>query len=243
VTYAIGGHPIDDLAAFALDAIDGDERRAVEHHLASCAWCRDEVVRHEATLSRLIDDEPPPPEVWQGVERAIRAMRDVESEPRHLTDVSQPRPPGRQRRWLAGALAAAAALVLAAGVAPRLVTELRDDDRGGSEVALGDRTLGRLVAPDGTEVARVVNGRTGDADRAFIVFEDADPLEPQRTYQLWALGGEVPVSLGLLGDGVGGPVPVTLPGGSVQLAISNEAEGGAVAPTGQIVAAGTVTPV
>ena len=36
-------HPLDDLAAYALGALDADERRAIDAHLATCASCRAEV--------------------------------------------------------------------------------------------------------------------------------------------------------------------------------------------------------
>ena len=36
-------HPLDDLALYALDALDPDEARAVEAHLAGCPSCRAEL--------------------------------------------------------------------------------------------------------------------------------------------------------------------------------------------------------
>src|SRR6187399_407240 len=60
-----GHEPFDDLAvAYALDALDAEERRAFEGHLATCAACRDsvsELVRVSASIG--LDSEPVVPPV------------------------------------------------------------------------------------------------------------------------------------------------------------------------------------
>jgi len=66
-------HPLDDLALYALDALDPDEARAVQAHLAGCAACRDELDAHRATLGALTPEEAPPPSVWAGIARDIGA--------------------------------------------------------------------------------------------------------------------------------------------------------------------------
>jgi anti-sigma-K factor RskA len=61
-------HPLDDLAAYALDAVvDEAERRSVEEHLAGCAACREQLAVDEHVLSRLVGDEAPPPTVWAAI--------------------------------------------------------------------------------------------------------------------------------------------------------------------------------
>jgi anti-sigma-K factor RskA len=67
-------HPVDDLAAFAVDAIDdAAERRAIEGHLAHCPSCRVQLACHERALSSLIEDEAPPPAVWDGIVDRLNA--------------------------------------------------------------------------------------------------------------------------------------------------------------------------
>jgi anti-sigma-K factor RskA/putative zinc finger protein len=66
-------HPLDDLAAHALDALDPAERRAVDDHLSGCAACRTELARHHETLAVLAPGEAPPPSVWEGIASAIGA--------------------------------------------------------------------------------------------------------------------------------------------------------------------------
>jgi anti-sigma factor RsiW len=62
------------LAAYALGALDDTEREAIEQHLVVCAECRQAVARARDTVAALVEpDEPPPPEVWERVARAIRS--------------------------------------------------------------------------------------------------------------------------------------------------------------------------
>lgn len=67
----IEDHPLDDLAVYALDALDGGERRAIDDHLARCPTCRYELAGHHETLATLTSDEAPPAVVWQRVAASI----------------------------------------------------------------------------------------------------------------------------------------------------------------------------
>jgi anti-sigma-K factor RskA len=69
----VSDHPLDDLAAYALDALDDTERRAVDEHLAHCAECRGELAGHHETLASLAADESPPASVWQRIAAGIGA--------------------------------------------------------------------------------------------------------------------------------------------------------------------------
>jgi anti-sigma-K factor RskA len=65
-------HPHDDLAIYALDALDPDEHAALEAHLAGCAACRAELDEHRDTLARLVvPAEEPPPSVWAGIAQQL----------------------------------------------------------------------------------------------------------------------------------------------------------------------------
>ena len=62
-----------NLAAYALGALEDSEREAIEQHLVVCAECRQAVARARDTVATLVEpEEPPPPEVWERVARAIR---------------------------------------------------------------------------------------------------------------------------------------------------------------------------
>jgi anti-sigma factor RsiW len=58
------GSPHELSAAYALDALDGDDREAYETHLAGCERCREDVASFRATASALAYDVElrPPPE-------------------------------------------------------------------------------------------------------------------------------------------------------------------------------------
>lgn len=69
----VSDHPLDDLAAYAIDALDAAEQQAVNDHLADCSACRAELAGHRETLAALAPAEVPPPEVWQHITAAIDA--------------------------------------------------------------------------------------------------------------------------------------------------------------------------
>jgi anti-sigma-K factor RskA len=71
----IGEHPLDDLAAYALDALDDAERQAVDDHLERCPECRSELAGHHETLAALgtTSEEAPPAAVWERVAAGIGA--------------------------------------------------------------------------------------------------------------------------------------------------------------------------
>ena len=232
-------HPLDDLAAYALDAVDDDlERAVVEAHLASCEPCRDRLAVDEATLSCLVADEPPPPGVWAAVDARTRGALPRVVVPVAFGSVaaadSSPSPPRRRRR-LVGLAAAAAALVAAVAAGPQI---LGAGGGGGPApgAELAGETLGVLTAADGTEVARVVAGPRG----AVVELVAVGPLPEGRELQMWSLDGPDPESLGLLGDGRDATVPVALPAGTTRVAISDEPAGGSPAPSGPVAGTGTL---
>ncbi|MGH9229010.1 MAG: anti-sigma factor [Acidimicrobiales bacterium] len=225
-------HPLDDLALYALDALEGGEADEVEAHLAVCASCRQELAAHEEALGALVEDGPPPA-LWDAVQSQIRAgdtapmhgtpPRPVGPAPAHHDRSARRR--GMRRRLALLAAAAAVVAVVGVGVGSRL-----GNDGNGSG------TLAVLADAFGADVARVVSNDDGD----LLMLEKLPPLAAQHTYQLWSVGGPRPVSLGLLGDGHDEAVPVTLPAETAKLAISEEPAGGSTTPTGPIVASGAV---
>jgi hypothetical protein len=69
----VSDHPLDDLAAYAVDALEPAERDAVDDHLAHCSACSAELASHREALGALATVEAPPPEVWQDIAAAIGA--------------------------------------------------------------------------------------------------------------------------------------------------------------------------
>ncbi len=52
------------LAPFALDAVDADEREALEAHLADCQPCRVEVAEYRSAAAAFGRSEVPAPDEW-----------------------------------------------------------------------------------------------------------------------------------------------------------------------------------
>jgi len=233
VTAAARSHPLDDLAAYAVDAIDDrHERAAIESHLVSCEACRRQLASDWALLAGLVADEAPPSYLWGAIEASTGPRPDPVVVPVDFGEAraraTQDRPGRASRRRLVGVAAAAAALVAAVAAGPDLVAAIQDagGPRSGEQA---ERTLGVLTALDGTEVARVVDS----GGRTYIALDGAEVLPAGRTYQLWSLNeGTVPVSLGLLGDGSDTSVAVNLPEGTSRVGISDEPEGGSPSPSG-----------
>jgi anti-sigma-K factor RskA len=77
--------------------------------------------------------------------------------------------------------------------------------------------------------------------RGYLVSSNLPTLGHGQTYQLWGIVGGTPISLGLLGAAPHGST-FTVAGATwtSKLALTAEPNGGTVAPTGSIVASGTV---
>ena len=245
-----GDHPRDVLAAYALDAVEGGERDAIESHLAVCGACRRELAMHEEVLAQIIVDEAPPAGVWDRIaeQTAPQAAPRFEAprvDPR--LPATPPRParpePGRRAdddavpvadldaarhrrrpptQSRRAFLAAAAAVVVVAGLGAVAATQM-----GGGDPAPAV-ALGAIESPDGTELAVVTQADDGTTQ---VELTGADELPEDQTYQFWSTGGTTPVSLGVLGTGSDREVAVSLPEGTTAVAMSTEPSGGSTLPT------------
>lgn len=100
----------DTLAAYALGALEQQESRSFEEHLAGCARCREELAAMRETVGSLALAAPPaaPP-----ARLKERVLAEVRGEPAQRS-TRRPRAPEWLRPGVAiGTLAAAAAVVLA----------------------------------------------------------------------------------------------------------------------------------
>jgi anti-sigma-K factor RskA len=145
--------------------------------------------------------------------------------------------------WLA---AVAAVAVVLAGIAGLTVWSRggSDDPATVPEMAAAaaedpDATVVSLAAaPDAETSARVVT--TGDTT-GYVILDNLARLPEGHSYQLWRVDDpNVPISLGVLGDGSAEAAAIAVPEGTTSFAISHEAvPGGMPAPTGPIVAQGS----
>lgn len=217
------------LGAFALDAVEADERAAMEVHLETCDECRAELCSHWETLATLWDGgDRPPITTWAAISEWVGAG-PAEAEAPASPPVTRLRT--RRRRW-EQVLAAAAVLALALLSLDVLVLRSREPS---VEAAYGSA----LRSPDARQARLAAGGQAGQATlvllpdgRGYLAATGLPDASPGRTYQLWALSGSrlAPVSAGVLGRHLevvafhyAGPVD--------SFALSQEADGGAPAPT------------
>jgi anti-sigma-K factor RskA/putative zinc finger protein len=217
------------LGAFALDAVDPEERETLEAHLATCPRCRAEVADHRETAAMLAAAGAPAPDgVWDRIIGSIDEPIPIERRSRR-----------QGSRWLTG-VAAAAALVtvfaLTIDVA-RQRDQLEKLAGAVEEASLVKAANAALLDPNATRLTLTSTDGSMEADTVvlpdgtgYVVSDNLQPLPDTRTYQLWTLGGESPISAGVMG-----PDPAVLAFRAdpsfTGLAISEEVAGGATSPS------------
>ena len=205
--------------AYALGSVTPEEKRQIEEHLAGCDL-HDEIVGLRATGFGLADAAPemvPSSGLGDRISAAVRAESAAVA------------PSGKSRFGVfklrrAASWPIAAVLVLAVGalVAWNLVLQLDDPAEN----------LVNFVKEPGGEWVRV-EAPLGEPGTTFSL-GGLDPLPSGRDYQLWAVRDEEAHSLGVFDtddDGKwSGDMDFPLRRGD-QIAITEETEGGASAPT------------
>jgi len=257
--------------AYALDALDPQERATADRHLSSegphqgCESALDEAYRTAAALSATVQPTRPDRRLWQAIERRLEPPREVRRS---------------ARQWPAWAIAAAALLLCSVAIlrgmslresltkanrqlaqVGNLQNELRrcadelnalrqSSDLQRSALALLELPSTRLV-PLGPPAPGGGTSR-GSAllnldQRTAIVLVSA--LEPQvgKDYELWLIRGDAKIAAGLLRPGAGGRTiaqvdsKLLVPGQPDAIAVTLEPAGGGEQPRGPIVLVGTVS--
>ena len=239
-----GRHPLDDLAAYALDAVDDHERGEIEAHLTACPSCRQELAVHEEVLSRMIGDESPPPRSGTASANRPWALPGPAPEPAPGDACAEGGPAaapprGRARRGAAPSpgrgLAAAAAVVVAVGVGRRCGTGSPATTARRPPRSLHPTCRSVITAADGTEVARV----GADARGSYV--EMMDPTASCPSTALTSCGrstAPIPCRSACWGQGLSGWRACPSQRGTTSVAISDEPAGGSLAPSGLIAGSG-----
>jgi predicted anti-sigma-YlaC factor YlaD len=219
----------DLTAAYALDALDAEESREYEEHLATCERCRDELAQlggAAGALAFAVESPAPPAALRSRLLETARAER-----PNVL--------PLRSRWTGATRVVAAVAAIAAIGFGIWAASLSRSLDRERS--ALEQAKRGIAVASDpnatrlqlrGTTHGTLFVSRTGDA--ALVV----SPLERApsgRTYEAWVIQNGKPLRAGTFAGGGNTVVGLErrVPSGAV-VAVTLERKPGADAPHGAI---------
>jgi anti-sigma-K factor RskA len=217
--------PHDLLAAYALDALDDDERERFERHLEECDECSEQLalLREPVAALAYAAEGPAPPEALRG--RIIEGAR------------AEPRAPVirlRRRNWplaaVAGIAAAAACLAIGLGIWANSLSNSLHQERGTREVyeqfLAGGATAKPLIGADGWLLVK-------DDGRAALVVCGLDDAPSAKTYEAWVISGKTPQPAGLFRGGNGcSPVRLTerVPGNAT-VAVTLERAGGATSPT------------
>jgi len=226
-------HPTDDLAAFALGALDADEARIVRVHLDGCETCRAEVRALNETAFVIAAT----------AERAVPAgLRDriVARARREGTARGAPTASFFElfRRPLPLAVPAALAVLLAISLA-LYAGARRDSDRYASVLSgiAGARVV--ALAPTG-EVAGVRGSLVIPADgTAPYLILDLPAAPSGKTWEAWILRGETPRAAGITNERGVTTLVLTVPLASGDgVAVTLEPSGGVDRVTGNPVLAG-----
>jgi anti-sigma-K factor RskA len=243
------------LGAYALDAVDDDEREQVEAYLDRTPEARSLVAEYRETAALLAHSgTEAPPGLWERIEQTLDEEQPQLATPLPGGVVAFESRRARFRRRIAVAVGVAAAVVVVSSLTVKVVQQ---DDRidelsreaGNGSVLAAAETASRdpqadrvtLSSTDGALEARAVYLPDGDG---FLVENNLRPLPPDRTYQLWALlgdpGAERAISAGVLGPDPG-VTAFRVQGPVAGLAITDEQSPGSVSPSNPALIQGVVS--
>ena len=199
-------------AAYALDALDADERQRFEEHLAHCAECREAVAAFHDTAASLahgVKTQPPPASLRD------RILTEARNEGQTVVPL--------RSRWPIRISSAAAAVAAIAAIAFGIWAAVLHDRLGEQPQAI------QLQGANG----QLVITRDGTAT---LVVDDLAPAPAGKTYEAWVITDQIPKPAGTFaGGGVRTAFALTrdVPDGAT-VAVTVEPAGGSKAPTGDI---------
>jgi anti-sigma factor RsiW len=229
------------LGAYALDAVDEDERAEVEAHLATCPRCRAEVAAHREVAALMANGSVAAPEgLWDRIAGELSPELPATAPGAAELLAQLPRPARLERRHpraFAGALALAAAVMVVVALLSLQVANLTQQvhsPKAGLSAAVDSvlahqhRTI-TLTAADRSHDATVV---IGSDDEGYWIGSNLAQLPSSETYQLWTVvrGKEI-VSLGVLGPDPKATSAFRLAPDMGRLMVTVEPEGGTPGPT------------
>ena len=220
------------LGAYALDAVDDDERELIERHLVDCPRCRAEVAEHREVAAFLSQSGASAPDgVWDRIASELSPpappMRMTispaasEDEPDDTVTPLSDAPSVRRgassnrSRTLLALLAAAACIVAVLG----FVAVGQSNRLNKLESAIAQDDMDSLVkqTKENSEVSVQLTGEAGDASavvgkdgRGFLLMDEAPAPPEGDLYQLWGKVDGTVISLGTFGSGEDLVVPFSV---------------------------------
>jgi anti-sigma-K factor RskA len=236
-------------AAYALDALDERERSAFEAHYPSCEVCRGDVLDFRATLAQMTaaTAAAPPPSVKSAVMAEIAQTRQLSPlVPAVVSDLAERR---RRRQRVLGAFLAAAAAVAVFVAGGVLLNGSEEPSYADDLSSILDGSDGRVAVLDATDSAAgtLMVAWSGAGERAVLVGRGLAPAPDGSAYELWFIGDEGPLAMGVLDPAAGGRIGKSFDVGSTGTGaapqawgITLEPEGGSPVPTGEVLYLGEV---
>lgn len=222
----------DDIAAYALHALDMREAALLEHHLEGCGECAERLrwimPAVNVVPSSVVQHAPPP-------ELRSRLMAIVEEEAAAAGSAGAPAQPERRFRWLPSfegfalrptLAGAAVVMLLVAGVAGY---ELRN------ETASDAPSIRSFAAKSLTEGSLASGTLDVDGDQGSLRVSNLPPTEKGDVYQAWIKDNEGsvhPSSVFVVSDD--GTGAVSIPSGLFEadkVMVTREPKGGSELPT------------
>jgi anti-sigma-K factor RskA len=245
------------LAALSLDAVDDEERLALEEHVATCPRCQSELDALREVAGALGNSvEPLPEHLWESISTRIYEDRSDTTPALALIDSEDRTPRDDQRRSRASQLARLLALPLAvAAVVVAVLTfqlvnaDQRDSNLQSALSASSSSQVSAALKSPGRQVVNLKDSANQNLaefvllpdGRGYLVNSKMRALGAQQTYQLWGIIRGKAISIGLMGRApnhvaftvVGPPNPT-------ELAVTVEPLGGTSTPTSPLIASGSV---
>ena len=226
------------IAAYALDALDDDDRRKVEELLEVSPEAREELrsfveVSAAMAMAAASTDGPSP-------DLRERILAEARSEPQVVVPFDRPASRrGRLVPVLAAVSAVAATVAIGLGI---WATSLSSDLDGAREALAHQQSIGSVLAdPDARTVGLgQTSGRlvVDGAGAAVLIVDNIDVAPAGKTYEAWVIDAGVATPAGLFPGGAGQSIvklehPVST--GSL-VAVTVEDAAGASQPTGTPIA-------
>ena len=252
----------EDLALYALNALEGEDRASLERHLATCAGCRAELeqLRGDGALLALSTTGPKPPA--RSRKRFLDAVaKDAAASASRAKDAQTKTP--RKSWWGVLGWVAAVAVIVFAVFLRKENSELRQEaatlravvSQQALDLEKAQTVASTITAPEGQRFT-LVSLKTppqpqGKAfylrNRSNLVFvaNNMPVLPAQKAYELWLIPMQgAPIPAGVFKPDAHGSATVVnppLPAGTEAkaFAITIENEAGATTPTMPIVMMGT----
>jgi len=219
------GHPRDDLAAFALGAVDEAEQRRIGAHLADCAPCTAETESYrEALVAYAAAAETSAPDLREAIVARERRAAQPARAPRRRSWI------GALRRPVPAFVPAFLAVLLVASIAG-FVQSRREADTYAS--ALAAIPGGRVASMEPSVAGSDVRGALviPESGSPYVIFR-VPPPPAGKAWEAWVLHGETPLAAGVAAAGGVVTIILTAPFTSGDgAAVTLEQAGGSSTPT------------